>query len=74
MTRFAIALLAATALMQPAMSAAADKPNSYVPHPHSNSHVYGSPIQPAVLGRAKTPHHHHAPKKPPSNAANRDVQ
>jgi hypothetical protein len=75
MTKFAIAMLAAAALMQPAISAADDKPNSYVPHPHTNQHVYGTPIQPAIMGRAKTPHpHHHAPKKPSSNVAKGDMQ
>jgi hypothetical protein len=56
------------------MSAADDKPNSYVPHPHTNHHVYGTPIQPAIIGRAKTPHHQHAPKKSSSNAANHEVK
>jgi hypothetical protein len=55
------------------MSAAGDKPTSYVPHPHSNQHVYGAPIQPAIMGRAKT-HHQHAPKKPVSHPTNSDLQ
>jgi len=50
------------------------KPNSYVPHPHTNHHVYGAPIQPAIVGHAKTSHHKHAPKKRSSSAANRDAQ
>jgi hypothetical protein len=74
MTKFAIAVLTAATLMQPAMSAAGDKPTSYVPHPHSNQHVYGAPIQPAIMGRAKTPHHQHAPKKPVSHPTNSDLQ
>jgi hypothetical protein len=80
MTKFAITLLAAV-LMQPALSVAADKsthsaakPNSYVPHPHTNHHVYGAPIQPAIVGRARSSPHKHGLKKRSSNAANRDVQ
>lgn len=72
MKQFAVIVLAAV-LMQPALSAATDKstdsrpkPSSFVPHPHSNSHVYGAPIQPAVVGHAKTSHHKHTPKKPSS--------
>jgi hypothetical protein len=74
--KFAIAVLAAVTLVQPALSIAggmpADsgaKPNSYVPQPHTNQHVYGSPIGPAILGRAKTSHHPHAPKKRSSGGA-----
>jgi hypothetical protein len=73
MRRFAIAVLAA-ALMQSALSVAADnstnsrpKPSSFVPHPHTNSHVYGSPIQPSVVGHSKVSHHKHTPKKPSSS-------
>jgi hypothetical protein len=82
MTKFAITVLAAVTLVQPALSVAGDKPtasgakpNSYVPHPHTNHHVYGAPIQPAIVGHhAKTSHHKHAPKKRSSSAANRDAQ
>jgi hypothetical protein len=63
-------MLAAIALAQAAPSVAGDKPidpsarpNSYVPHSHTNHHVYGAPIQPAIVGRAKTSHHKHVPKK-----------
>ena len=69
MAKFAIIVLAAVTLVQPALSAAGDKsidsgakPNSFVPHGHTNQHVYGSPIQPAILGHAKTSHKH-TPKK-----------
>lgn len=74
MRKFAIVLLPVVALVQPSLSGAGDKPtdssakpSSFVPHPHSNSHVYGSPIQPAIVGHAKTPHHKHTPKKPASS-------
>lgn len=60
MTKFAIIVLAAVTLVQPALSGT--KPNSFVPHGHTNQHVYGSPIQPAILGHAKT-NHKHTPKK-----------
>jgi hypothetical protein len=70
MTKFAIAVLAAVTLVQPALSVAGDKPadsgtkpNSYVPHPHTNHHVYGAPIQPAIVGHAKTSHHKHTPTR-----------
>jgi hypothetical protein len=81
MTKFAIAVLTAVTLVQPALSVAGvnltdsgAKPNSYVPHPHTNHHVYGAPIGPAIVGHRKTPHHKHAPKKQSSSAANRDGQ
>jgi len=81
MTKFAITVLAAVALAQPAMSVAGDKPtgsgakpNSYVPHPHTSRHVYGAPIQPAIVGHAKTSHHKQAPKKRSSVPANRDAR
>ena len=81
MTKLAIAVLAAVTLMQPALSVAGDKttdsrakPSSFVPHPHTHRHVYGSPIQPAIVGHAKTSHHKHAPKKRSSRAAKREAQ
>jgi hypothetical protein len=79
MTRFAIAVLAAVALVPPALSVAGEptdagaKPSSLVPHPHTHRHVYGAPIQPAIVGHAKTSHHKHTPKKRSSRAANRDA-
>jgi hypothetical protein len=81
MTKFAITVLAAMTLVQPALSVAGDKstdsrpkPNSFVPHPHTNQHVYGTPIQPAILGHAKTSHQKHAPKKRSSSGVHRDAQ
>jgi hypothetical protein len=70
-TKFVITMLAAAiTLLQPALSVASVKPtdsgvkpSSFVPHPHTKNHVYGAPIQPAVVGHAKTAHHKHAPKK-----------
>jgi len=77
MPKFAIAVITAVALVLPALSVAgADanaKPSSFVPHPHTKTHVYGSPIQPAVVGHAKTSHHKSAPKKRSPSAANRDA-
>jgi hypothetical protein len=68
MTKFTMIVLAAVALTQPALSVAGDKPAdspakpvSFVPHAHSKRHVYGSPIQPAIVGRAKRSHHKQAP-------------
>jgi hypothetical protein len=81
MTKFVITALAAVALLQPALSVAGDKPtdsaakpNSYVPHHHTNHHVYGAPIGPPIVGHRKTSHQKHAPKKPSSSAANRGAQ
>jgi hypothetical protein len=78
MTKFAIIVLAAITLVQPALSVAGDKatdarekPSSFVPHPHTNHHVYGAPIQPAIVGHAKTSHAKHAPKKRALSAAYR---
>jgi hypothetical protein len=80
MTKLAVIVLAAVTLVQPAVSVAGDKPtdsrakpNSFVPHPHTNQHVYGAPIQRAIVGHAKTSHHKHAPKKRSSSAANRNA-
>jgi hypothetical protein len=70
MTKFAVAVLAAIALLQPALSVggvqstnSGAKPSSFVPHPHTKHHVYGAPIEPAIVGHARTSHHKHAPKK-----------
>src|SRR5260370_41830471 len=78
MTKFAITVLTAVTLVQPALSVAGDKPtdsaakpNSFVPQPHTNHHVYGATIQPAIVGHAKTSHHKHAPKKRSSSSAKR---
>lgn len=59
--KIGIIVLTAVALMQSALSVAGGepagshaKPSSFVPHAHSNSHVYGAPIQPAIVHRSKT--------------------
>jgi hypothetical protein len=81
MTKFAVAVLAAVTLVQPALSVAGDKstdsrakPTSFVPHPHTNTHVYGAPIQPAIVGHTKSSHHKHTPKMRSSSAANHDAK
>jgi hypothetical protein len=74
MTKFAIAILAVVSLVQPALSVAGDKPSSYVPHPHTNHHVYGAPIQTPILGHTKASHHKPTPKKRSSSATNRDAR
>jgi hypothetical protein len=73
-TKFVIAVLAVTTLAQSALSAGTDTPTSYAPQTHSSSHVYGSPIQPAVVGRAKTSHQQHIQKKRSSKTSNRNAQ
>jgi hypothetical protein len=71
MRKFAVTLLAAVALAQSGLSAAADKPSSFVPHPHTKNHVYGAPISRPLVGHARTSHHSHTPKKRSSSASNR---
>jgi hypothetical protein len=76
MTKFIIVTVAAVILAQTAFSAASDKPTasrakpaSFVPHPHTNTHVYGSPIQPALVGHSNAAHRKRAPKaRAPSSA------
>ena len=72
MKTIAITVLAAVALAGPALAVsdgkpgdARTKPSSFVPHPRSNRHVYGTPIQPPIVGRAKS-HRKPAPQKPSS--------
>jgi hypothetical protein len=81
MRKFAIAVLAAVTLVLSALTYAGDKangshaaPNSFVPNPHAHSHVYGSPIQPAIVGHAKTSHQKHTSKKRSPSGGNRDPQ
>jgi hypothetical protein len=76
MTKYALTLLAAVTLAQPALSAAGDKPSgcdsnssSFVPHARTSQHVYGTPIQPAILHHRKTSHHQSPPKKRSSSTA-----
>ena len=45
------------------------KPSSYVSRPHTNRHIYGSPIEPPIVGRAAAPHHTHASHKKQSTSA-----
>lgn len=78
MKKFAIIALAAVTLTQSALLAAADKPtdsrakpSSFVPHPHTNNHVYGAPIHPAILGHSKASHHKVTPKKQSSSPPKR---
>lgn len=73
MKQLAIVVLAAV-LMQSASALAAStstdskpKPSSFVPHAHTNSHIYGTPIHPAIVSRSRTSHHKQTPKKPSSN-------
>jgi hypothetical protein len=80
MKNFAIIVLATVTLVQPALSIAGYKstgsraaPTSFVPHSHTNSHVYGAPIQPAIVGHARTSHHKQTPKRRSSKTSNRNV-
>ena len=78
MRRIAILVLAAIALAGPALSAAGatltdagSKPSSYVPQTGTHSHIYGTPIQPPILGHAKASHRRQAQKKASTSAATR---
>jgi hypothetical protein len=79
MKNFGVVVLATVTLVQATLSVAGDKsdsrakPNSFVPHPHTNSHIYGAPIQPAIVGHARTSHHKQTPKNRSSKTANRDA-
>jgi hypothetical protein len=79
MAKYALTLLAAVTLAQPVLSASADKPSdcdaktsSFVPHPHSSHHVYGAPMQPAIVHQGKISHRHDTPKKRSSSAAKKN--
>jgi hypothetical protein len=68
--KFAVTMLTVAALTQSAMALAGTqstdsraKPSSFVPHPHTSSHVYGTPIHPAVVGHTSVSRHKQTPKK-----------
>ncbi len=78
MRTIATLVVAAITLAEPALpvagatAAAADsKPSSYVPQTGAHSHIYGTPIQPPILGHAKSSHHKHAQKQASTSAASR---
>jgi hypothetical protein len=80
MTRFTTAVFAAIALAAPGPTFAEVKPaashplpSSYAPRPHSEQHVYGSPIEPRIVGHAQASYHKHATTKQPTGAATRDA-
>jgi hypothetical protein len=68
--KYVVIALSAAILLQPALSVAGDnttdsgaKPSSLVPHPHTKTHIYGAPIQPAIVGHSNASHHKHTAKK-----------
>ena len=78
MKAIAIAALAAIALAGSVSSVAGppqkphkSKPSSYAPQPHSNHHVYGTPIQPPILGHSKASRHEPVQKKQPASETKR---
>jgi hypothetical protein len=80
MTTIARAVLAAITLLGPTLAVAASgptephsKPSSYAPRPHSDSHVYGTPIGPPIVGHRKPSHHVPARSTQPSGATMRKV-
>jgi hypothetical protein len=81
MRTIATMMLAAVTLAGPALSVAGttatapgSKPSSYVPHPGTHSHIYGTPIQPPILGHAKASHHKHAQKVSTGAPTNKDAR
>jgi hypothetical protein len=71
MSRFAFTALAVFTLAQPALSVPGDKstdsrakPSSFVPHAQTNSHVYGAPIGPPVVGHSKVSHQKASGQRP----------
>ncbi len=79
MNKFVLIVLATFTLMASGLSVAGDKTtdapaksSSFVPHPHTSRHVYGTPIQPAVVSHARTSPHKQTSKKRSSKTASRD--
>ena len=75
MTKLAIAVLAAIVVAMPSRVLAASKPtgsspppSSYAPRPHSNQHVYGSPIGPPIVGSGRSSHRPRAASNAPNHA------
>jgi hypothetical protein len=80
MTRLAPAALAAVLLAASAPAFAGVKPNdshappsSFAPRPHTNQHVYGSPIEPQIVGPARPLQHKRAPTKRSARTMPRDT-
>jgi hypothetical protein len=79
MTRLVPAALAALLLAASAPAFAALKPtnshappSSFAPRPHTNQHVYGSPIEPRIVGHTQPLEHKRAPTKRSARTMTRD--
>jgi hypothetical protein len=79
MTRLAPAALAAILLASSAPAFAATKPanshappSSFAPRPHTNQHVYGSPIEAPIVGHTRPLEHKRAPTKRSARTMARD--
>jgi hypothetical protein len=73
--KLALTLSAALALAQPVSRAGADtprtaraKPSSFVPHAATTRHVYGAPIEPAIVGHIKHSRGKRKPQRPSSGS------
>ena len=76
MTKLAVVVLTAIVMAMPPLAFAASKPtgsspqpSSYAPRLHSNQHVYGSPIEPPIVGSAKSSHRARAASNAPNHAS-----
>ena len=81
MNKIAIAVLAAITLAGLTVSVAkgepfdsGSKPSSFAPQPHSNSHIYGAPIERPIVGHAKASHHNQVQKRRSTSPKTRDAQ
>jgi len=50
-------------------ASAGSKPSSFAPQANTNGHVYGTPIDPPIVGHAKSSHHQHPQRHASTGAA-----
>ena len=81
MKQIAITVLAVITLAASTVSVASgepidsgSKPSSFAPQPHSNSHVYGAPIERPIVGHSKASHHNQVQKKRSTSPKTGDAQ
>ncbi len=79
MVKTAMSILIAIGVAGPAPALASGQParshpqpSSYAPRPHSTEHVYGSPIEPPIVGRAHAAQHRPVPTTASAKATTRE--